>query len=339
MENFKNSLPALSPGLASGNGAGASEIKRSRTSRATGPRTTHGKERSKRNALKHGIFSRVALLKDESRAELDVLLAGLRDNLQPEGTLEEMLVEKLALSAWRLRRLITAETAEIQMAIDFSGLDAEQRQVERANEISEYRFHFEGGLIREIANPEVLERCLELLKELHDEIGDNGFDYDSDSQSLTKLYGEVSSERWQRTLFDSYQAWSEIAECSEDERQQHGYATADECKKNVLGDVDAEIKRLEQYKKARASMESERTKLEALRQHFPPTPQFDHLLRYETSLERGFDRTLSQLERLQRTRRGQPVSPKLEIHHSFVVKAPGARPNCKTNCGNSNKLN
>jgi hypothetical protein len=234
----------------------------------------------------------------------------LRDNLQPEGALEVMLVEKLVLSAWRLRRLITAETAEIQMAIDFSGLDAEQ--VERENGISKFSIRFEG-LIREIANPEVLERCLELLKELRDEIGDNGFDYDSDSQSLTKLYGELSSGRWQRTLFDSYQTWSLTAKCSEGERQQHGYATADECKKNVLDEVDAEIKRLEQYKKA----QSERTMLEALRQRVPHTPQFDHLLRYEASLERGFDRTLSQLERLQRTRRGQPVSPKLEVHHSL----------------------
>ena len=79
---------------------------------------------------------------------------------------------------------------------------------------------------------------------------------------------------------------------------------------------DEEIKRLERYKKARASVESERMKLEALRQHVPLTPQFDHLLRYEASLERNFDRTLGQLERVQRMRLGQPVLPKLEVHHS-----------------------
>jgi hypothetical protein len=57
-------------------------------------------------------------------------------------------------------------------------------------------------------------------------------------------------------------------------------------------------------------------KLEAVSQHVPLTPQFDHLLRYEASLERNFDRTLSQLERVQRMRLGQPVLPKLEVHHS-----------------------
>ena len=52
-----------------------------------------------------------------------------------------------------------------------------------------------------------------------------------------------------------------------------------------------------------------------LRQHVPLTSQFDHLLRYEASLERNLDPTLSQLERLQRLRLGQPVLPKLEVHH------------------------
>src|SRR5438876_9184083 len=45
-------------------------------------------------------------------------------------------------------------------------------------------------------------------------------------------------------------------------------------------------------------------------------PGLDRLLRYEASLERTLDRTLSQLERLQRMRLGQPVLPKLEVRHS-----------------------
>jgi hypothetical protein len=63
---------------------------------ATGPRTELGKEKSKQNALKHGIFSSTVLLKDEQRAKFDSLLNGLRDDLEPQGTLEEILVDKLA---------------------------------------------------------------------------------------------------------------------------------------------------------------------------------------------------------------------------------------------------
>ena len=39
-----------------------------RGSRATGPRTQHGKQRASRNATKHGVFSKVAILDSESKA-------------------------------------------------------------------------------------------------------------------------------------------------------------------------------------------------------------------------------------------------------------------------------
>ena len=77
--------------------------------RATGPRTQQGKKNSKYNALKHGVFSQVVLLKGEPQAELDSLLSGLRNDLEPEGTLEELLVDKLAALVWRHRRLIIAD--------------------------------------------------------------------------------------------------------------------------------------------------------------------------------------------------------------------------------------
>jgi len=322
MENCENNLSTLSPRPASGNGAApgtqSTKVDRPRATGTTGPRTPQGKERSKRNALKHGILSQVALLKGESRAEYDALLNGLRENLQPQGTLEEVLVEKLALCTWRHRRVIIAETAEIRKATEFLGWDTDQRQAERTNKISDYSIRFEGGLIRGIANPEVLERCLELLKELSEEMEDDGFDPKSDSQIFAKLYGEPSQEKWQKTLFDSYETWYATAKCSEDERQKHGYATPEQCKKSFLEELDEEIKRLERYKRTRASIEAEKMKLEALRQHVPLTPQFHNLLRYEASLERNFDRTLSQLERLQRMRLGQPVLPKLEVQHSLA---------------------
>jgi hypothetical protein len=82
--------------------------------RATGPRTLSGKERSKYNALRHGIFSKAVVLKTESREEYDSLVNGLRVGLQPVGTLEEIFVENLAMLIWRRRRFIIAETGEIR---------------------------------------------------------------------------------------------------------------------------------------------------------------------------------------------------------------------------------
>jgi len=84
------------------------------THKATGPRTPAGKERSKRNALKHGIFSKVALLKGESRSQYNSLLNGLQDDIRPEGKREEVLVDKLATLFWRYRRFIIADVDNAQ---------------------------------------------------------------------------------------------------------------------------------------------------------------------------------------------------------------------------------
>jgi len=59
---------------------------------STGPRTEEGKNRSRRNALKHGVLAYALLITEgegaEDRAEFDELLGGLRRDLAPVGTLE-----------------------------------------------------------------------------------------------------------------------------------------------------------------------------------------------------------------------------------------------------------
>jgi len=84
--------------------------------KSTGPSTREGKARSAANALNHGILSRNLLLPDEDAAEWEALLTRLVTELQPVGTLEQILVERIAVAAWRQRRLVRVETARIQVA-------------------------------------------------------------------------------------------------------------------------------------------------------------------------------------------------------------------------------
>lgn len=99
--------------------------------KSTGPRTASGKAHASGNALKHGVLSDRLFLDDESPEEFQLLLAGFQASLSPVGSLELMLVEKLAISVWRQRRLIRAESASIELG---RRLDAQsnRRQVERA---------------------------------------------------------------------------------------------------------------------------------------------------------------------------------------------------------------
>jgi len=101
---------------------------------------------------------------------------------------------------------------------------------------------------------------------------------------------------------------------SEEERQREGYATPEQCKDNFLNELDKEVRHLHTYQRKHASIESERTRLEILRRSIPELARLDRLLRYEASLERSFDRTLNQLERMQRLRRGQPVAPRIDVN-------------------------
>ena len=92
---------------------------------ACGPRTPEGKERARFNALKpcpglrsgNGLLARSVVVPTrdgpENRKQFERLLTQLRDKLNPDGILEEMLVEKIAVAYWRLRRALRAEAGEI----------------------------------------------------------------------------------------------------------------------------------------------------------------------------------------------------------------------------------
>lgn len=83
---------------------------------STGPTSEAGKVKSSRNATRHGLLSNRLLLDCEDPAEFDVLLLELQSSLAPVGYIELALVERVAITLWRQRRLVTAETAAISLA-------------------------------------------------------------------------------------------------------------------------------------------------------------------------------------------------------------------------------
>jgi hypothetical protein len=82
--------------------------------KSTGPVTVQGKQTVSNNALKHGVFSKTLILTDEDPDEYKSLLDQLLQELHPSGLLEQTLVERIALTLWRQRRLVRAETANIE---------------------------------------------------------------------------------------------------------------------------------------------------------------------------------------------------------------------------------
>jgi hypothetical protein len=62
-----------------------------------------------------------------------------------------------------------------------------------------------------------------------------------------------------------------------------------------------------------AQTERDRMKLEVTVRAIPRSERAELLPKYEAALERAFDRTLLQLERIQRERRGQPQAPRIDV--------------------------
>lgn len=131
---------------------------------------------------------------------------------------------------------------------------------------------------------------------------------------LATLYGNLDENYWKNDLFRIYMSCVVITRDPDPDGKQ--LASPEECKSYFLGELEHEMKTLVHYQNVRESIEFNRMKLEVLRRSVPGSPRLDQLLRYSASLERTFDRTLSQLERAQRMRLGQPVAPRIDVNVS-----------------------
>jgi hypothetical protein len=81
-----------------------------------GPATQEGKEVVKWNAVQHGIRSPAPVVPGvETREDWEEHRDGILESLQPEGHLELVLAERVALLSWRLHRVIRYETEAVAL--------------------------------------------------------------------------------------------------------------------------------------------------------------------------------------------------------------------------------
>jgi hypothetical protein len=89
---------------------------RSNSQKSSGPKSLTGKDVVSANAIKHAILSDRMLVDGEKPAEFRALIQELNIALDPVGIVEAALVERIAISMWRQRRLVRAETAALALA-------------------------------------------------------------------------------------------------------------------------------------------------------------------------------------------------------------------------------
>ncbi len=278
--------------------------------RAKGPRTAMGKQKSSQNARTHGVFLNSILLKDESKTEFRSMLDGMREYFQPEGEMEDLLVEKLTVISWRYRRVLRAECAGIEKERTALVEDVVTRRIQDdCTKLS--------GIRWDRPNSITLKRTLDLLHDLRSNIRDRGFNQEEDFPVLVTLYSTTDTSV-PDGIFIQYVGCMKSAElCSMGGDPKMGTGVPLEKAKEIIDKFIAEeIKTLERMMDWVTSREThllEHTKAASL---VPTQAMLDRLTKYETNLSREFERTLHQLERLQKMRRGQPVTPPINVQIS-----------------------
>jgi len=91
------------------------EANRHNALKSTGPKTADGKQRSRRNALRHGFTAETVIEPLENPEEYRAFEDAIVAEYLPQTPVEQELVHRLASLFWRLRRATSIETGLLRM--------------------------------------------------------------------------------------------------------------------------------------------------------------------------------------------------------------------------------
>ena len=97
------------------------EANRRNALRSTGPRTEAGKQRSRANAVRHGLTTETVVANLEDAEDYKAFEAAIIADYDPETAVARELVLRLASLLWRLRRANAIETNLLEIQADAIG--------------------------------------------------------------------------------------------------------------------------------------------------------------------------------------------------------------------------
>jgi hypothetical protein len=97
--------------------ADRASINRENARKSTGPRTEVGKQRSKLNALRHGLTGHTIVLPTEDHSAYQRHSQSFLDEYRPQGATETQLVQSLLDTSWQLNRAAAVETNLFSLGI------------------------------------------------------------------------------------------------------------------------------------------------------------------------------------------------------------------------------
>jgi len=202
---------------------------RANAQKSAGPISARGKDRVRRNALKH--WGRAEVLRDympalgEDPAEFERVRAGLYGSLDPGDDFEALLVDDLAEIHWHLRRLIRAEAAnQAKHRRERMARREELDAAEEAGKLHDLARYLVGklGFAGLHDSPGKFERVIEFLRYVAASLEAYGFQDLKAEECLHCVYGGLNAGLQGTTLISNYHSWRQEEESWDDAtKQQH----------------------------------------------------------------------------------------------------------------------
>jgi hypothetical protein len=279
-----------------------------------GPATEEGKEVVRWNAARHGIRSPSPVVPGIEKAEdWEAHEAGVLESLKPEGHLETVLAERVALLSWRLHRVTRYETESIALYQEKAEDDLADRRRFGSHVLgSEHPKDVRANLKAAQATHRLFKRLpkLEADKRL------SGSDADTILWTVLEYThrvaeGEVAPEDLLEEIsvpsvpegvdWEDYEGWTAgvvragieaVANATDEDPEELLEATTDGARR----DVTSRERAAERVRQDLQKMSRERL--------LPDEKTLEKVARYEAHLQRGLYKALHELEALQARRQG-----------------------------------
>jgi hypothetical protein len=269
---------------------------------STGPMTAEGKAVVAINAIKHGIFTTALIISSEigqeSEEEYQAILNNLIDCLLPCNQMENLLVEKIAVDFWRLRRTIRFETGSIAKHIadllgkfysyglkDNRKID---KEIQHNQKVIEWNIRFIEYLAQGIVT---FDQPVWKKDEFESDIIDDLYRAAKSISNLTKGEREMLYNSSCMTLDQLHSLL-----------QKYGYVDPKEISSKLIEIYTREKKHLEE-ENAKLSLDKisndAADKLTYMLGMAPATENTDKVLKYERSLQKSIFQNLLLLKKLQ----------------------------------------
>lgn len=236
------------------------------------------------NARTHGILTRLVVLAHENHADFDSLLDALIDEHRPSGVTEHILVEEIGSIIWRKRRVLLAEGATINRSLRFVVSSEANSPIPAAAP-------FENGLNGDVAS---LKRLLlmsrERASEDHEEIKLQQRSVRKAMSIIRQCRPGAYAKARQALPPESRESWDSHVATGRFHDNARSLSTYIH---DVLEPVFNELEKRSRYQSAIKTQ----TLGEGLQAH-----KLEQLSRYETHLDRKFERSLAMLLKMKELR-------------------------------------